>query len=178
MPTSSSGVGLSGSQHLDSDFLLYTDAFTHGWGCSFLHHTASDLWSEEESVFHFYFMELWVVWLAVLHFQHLLQGKTVGEFAETTTALAYPPHQGCTHFSALNNEAQWTLCLAGSKSISLQLQSISRFLNVVADSISQRYQVLSTKWTLYHEICQALQQLWGMPLMDLFAPARTAGFLH
>ena len=40
------------------DFLLYTyNASTRDWGCSLLHHTASDLWFQEESALHFYLCE-------------------------------------------------------------------------------------------------------------------------
>ena len=60
---------------MSSDFLLYTDASTHDWGCSLLHHTVSDLWSKEESALHFYLLELWAVWLAFLHFQHFFRAR-------------------------------------------------------------------------------------------------------
>ena len=110
--------------------------------------------------------------LALLHFQHLLQGKTVGVCADSTTALAYLSHQGGTHSSALNDEAQRTLRWEESKSISLRTQFISGSRNVVADSLSRRSQVLSTEWTLHHEVCLALWRLWGIPLVDLFATSQ------
>ena len=56
------------------DFLLYTDTSTRVWGCS-LHHTMSDLWSEEESAFHFYLLELWAVQLTLLQFQHFSMAR-------------------------------------------------------------------------------------------------------
>ena len=91
------------------DFLLYTGASTRGWGCSLLHLTASGLWSEEESALYIYLLKLRAVWVALLHFQHLPQGKTVGVFAENTTALAYLSHQGGTHSLALNDETRCIL---------------------------------------------------------------------
>ena len=48
---------------------------------------------------------------------------------------------------------------------------------MVADFISWSSQVLSTEWTLHHEVCQVLWRLWGMLLVDLFVLARTAGFM-
>ena len=155
-------------QDVSLDFLLYMDASIHSWGCSLLHYTVGGLWSKEESALHIYLLELQSVWLALLHFQHL-QGKIVGVFADNTTALAYLSYHGSTHSSALNDEAQWTLCWVESKSICLWPQFISGSYNVVADFISRRSQVLSTEWTLHLEFCRALWWLWGMPLMDLFA---------
>ena len=64
------------------DFLLYTDASTHGWGCSLLHHAAGGLWSEIESTLRINLLELWAVWPTLLQVQHLLQGKTVGFFTD------------------------------------------------------------------------------------------------
>ena len=93
---------------------------------------------------------------------------TVGVCADNTTALAYLSHQGGTHSSALNDEAQRTLRWEESKSISLRTQFISGSRNVVADSLSRRSQVLSTEWTLHHEVCRALWRLWGMSLVVLF----------
>ena len=89
---------------MSQDFLLYTDASTHGWGCFLLHHTVGDLWSKENSTLHINLLELRAVRLALLQFQHLT-GKTVVVFADIT-ALAYLLQQGGTHSSALNNEVQ------------------------------------------------------------------------
>ena len=105
------------------DFLLYTDASTHGWGCSLLHHIADGLWSQEKSALRINLVELRAVRLALLQFQHLLQSKIVRVLADNTTALAYLSHHGGTHSSALNNEAQWTLRWTESRSISLLPQS-------------------------------------------------------
>ena len=74
------------------DFLLYTDASTHGWGCSLLHHIADGLWSQEKSALRINLVELRAVRLALLQFQYLLRGKTVGMFADSTSALAYLLH--------------------------------------------------------------------------------------
>ena len=138
------------------DFLLYIDASTHGCGCSLLHHTVGGLWSKEESILHIILLELQAVRLALLQFQHLLQGKTVGVFANNTTDLAYHFHQEGTHSLVLINEGQWTLHWTESKLISSRPQFISGSRNVMADSISWRFQVLSTEWTLHHEVYRAL----------------------
>lgn len=154
------------------DFLLYTDASTEGWGCSLLHHTTGGLWSKRDSSCHINFLELKAVRLALLHFQHLLHGRTVGLFSDNTTALAYLAHQGGTHSSTLNLEAQRILRWAESKSISIRTQFIRGSHNVVADSLSRRHQVIPTEWTLHQEVCQDLWKLWGRPLIDLFATSQ------
>ena len=79
------------------DFLLYMDASTCSWGCSLFHHTVCGLWSKEESALHINLLELQAVWLALLHFQHILQGKMVGVFAYSITALACLSYLGGTH---------------------------------------------------------------------------------
>ena len=106
-----------------------------------------------KSALHINLLVLGAVWQALLHFQQLLQGKTVGVFADNTTALAYLSHQGGTRSSILNNEVQRTLRWAVSRSITIGIQFISGTRNVVEDSLIRRHQVLSTEWTLHHEVC-------------------------
>lgn len=130
------------------------------------------LWSPEESALHINLLELRAVRLALCHFQHLLQGRTVGVMADSTTDLAYLWHQGGTHSSGLNVEAQRTLHWVQERSISLRTQFISESRNIVANSFSRKSQVLSTEWTLHQEVCRALWRLWNMVLVSLFATSQ------
>ena len=50
------------------DFLLYTEVYTRGWGCSLLHHTAGGLWSNEEPTLRINLLELRAVRLTLVHF--------------------------------------------------------------------------------------------------------------
>ena len=141
-------------------------------GVALLPHPAGGLWSEAELALHITLLELRAVRLALLHFRRLWQGKSVGVFVVNTTALAYLSHQGGTHSSVLNAEAQRTLRWAEAHSITIRTQFVRGTRNVVADSLSWGSQVISTEWTLHHEVCRALWRLWGRPLVDLFATSQ------
>ncbi|MPC56255.1 hypothetical protein E2C01_050208 [Portunus trituberculatus] len=72
------------------------------------------------------------------------------------------------HLSTLNNEAQQKLHWADDRAIVFRPQFISGSRNVMANSLSQELQVISTEWSLYQDVCRALWQLWGMSFVDLF----------
>ena len=42
-------------------------------------------------------------------------------------------------------------------------------MNVIADSLSRKSQILSTEWVLHRQVCADLWKRWGRPLVDLFA---------
>ena len=152
-----------------SDFLLFTDASAHGWGCSLLHFSTGGGWSQEEAALHINVLELRAVGNALRFFLPLLRGHTVGIYADNTTALAYLAHQGGTRSATLNEEAQRILRWAEAHQVTIQTQFLSGLQNVVADAMSRPGQVLPTEWTLHQEICGRLWRLWGQPSVDLFA---------
>ena len=42
-------------------------------------------------------------------------------------------------------------------------------MNVIADSLIRKSQILSTEWVLHRQVCADLWKRWGRPLVDLFA---------
>ena len=93
---------------------------------------------------------------------------SVSLFADNTTALAYLRNQGGTHSSLLNSVAQAILHLCESHRVCLVPQFIPGRLNIMADSLSRRSQVLGSEWTLCFPAFRDLLLLW-FATIDLFA---------
>ena len=162
-------VGLSLSDPVPRLF-LYTDASDSGWGASLGDDQLSGSWPPEFKVFSINHRELLAVWHAVRGFLPLLQGQRVALFADNTTALAYLRKQGGTRSATLNEVAQSILRLCECHRIRLLPQFIPGKLNVLADSLSRRSQVLGAEWTLCSQEFALVLRRWPATV-DLFATA-------
>ena len=93
-------------------------------------------------------------------------------YSENSTAQAYLWKQGGTHSSSLNDVAQVLLRLCEAQSVRLLPQLIPGHLNVLADSLSRRSQVLGSEWTLCPQAFAELLRRWPA-MIDLFGTAMT-----
>ena len=151
------------------DLLLYTDASTVGWGASLLQESVSGLWDIQERSLHINVLELRAIRLGLHHFTGVVKDSVVAVFSDNTTALAYLSREGGTHSTLLNLEARQILDWAECHSVTILTQFVRGSVNVVADCLSRRHQVLSTEWTLHMDVCHQLWRVWGYPTVDLFA---------
>ena len=70
--------------------------------------------------------------------------------------------------STLSSVAQAILRLCEDSGVHLLPQFVPGRLNVLADSLSRRGQVLGSEWTLHQEVCRDLFRLWPV-MVTLFA---------
>ena len=128
----------------------------------------SGSWSLTCSQFSINHWELLAVLYGVQGFLPLLRNRSISLFADNTTALAYLRNQGGTHSSLLNSVAQAILHLCEAHRVGLVPQFIPGHLNVLADTLSRRSQVLGSEWTLCFPAFRDLLLLWPATI-DLFA---------
>ncbi|MPC55645.1 hypothetical protein E2C01_049588 [Portunus trituberculatus] len=141
-------------QDLVLDFLLYTDASTQGWGWSLLHYIAGGLCSEDEAALNINILELLIIRLGLLHFQHILQGMMMGVFVDNITVLAYVSPWGHSFFDT-QRQGTANIVLSGGQSYCSKARSRRSFLR-----------------------SGPLWRLWGMPLVDLFSTSQNFRLLH
>ena len=132
----------------------------------------SGLWSPLYSRFSINQRELLAILFAIRGFLPHLRGQTVAVYSDNSTALAYLRKQGGTHSSSLNEVVQVLLRLCEAQSVRLLPQFIPDHLNVLADSLSRRSQVLGSEWTLCPQAFAELLRRWPATI-DLFATAMT-----
>ena len=155
------------------DLALYTDASDLGWGAFLQDDHLSGLWSRSCLTFSINYRELLAVFYGVQGFLPVLRVRSVSLFADNTTALSYLQKQWGTHSATLNSVAQSILRLCELHQIRLVPQFIPDKLNVLADSLSRRSQVLSSEWTLCHQAFRELLRRWPATI-DLFATSMNA----
>ena len=150
------------------DLFLFSDASDQGWGAALGDLHLSGLWSPLCLRFSINQRELLAILYAVQGFLHRLWGRLVAVYSDNSTALAYHRKQGGTRLSSLNAVVQELLRLCESQSVRLIPQSIPGHLNVLADSLSCRSQVLGSEWTLCPQAVSELLRRCPATI-DLFA---------
>ena len=159
-------VGLPLGEDLP-DLFLYSDASDQSWGAALGNLHLSGVWSPLCSSFSINHRELLAILYAVQGFLPYLRGRVVALYSDNSTALAYLRKQGGT-CSSLNTVAQELLRLCESQSVRLLPQFIPGYLNVLADSLSCRSQVLGLEWTLCPQAVEELLRRWPATI-NLFA---------
>ena len=152
---------------------LYTDTLDLGWGPFLADDHLSGVWSPEFSCYSINHRELLAVLYGVQGFLPLLRSQSVSLFVDNTTALSYLKNQGGTCSSMLNSVAQAILRFCEVHHICLVPQFVPGHLNVLADSLSHRSQVLGSEWTLCHQAFRELLHLWPATV-DLFATVNSS----
>ena len=142
------------------ELMLFTDVSDSVWGASLGSDHLSGWWSRDVSLFSINHRELLAVFLAIRDFLYLLWGWTVFLFTDNTSALSYLLKEGGPRSSTLNSVAQAILRLCEDSGVRLLPQFVPGRLNVLADSLSRRGQVLGSEWTLHQEVCRDLFRLW------------------
>ena len=150
------------------DVHLYTDASDQGWGATLEEAHASGLWSLAEAAESINFRELLAVHRALVFFKDHLRSLQVALFCDNSTAISYLKKAGGTRSSSLNQIAQEILRLCEELSIHLMPQFVAGSLNVLADALSRKDQVLGAEWTLCPQVFKEVQRRWPV-LIDLFA---------
>ncbi len=150
---------------------LCSDASLQGWGAHLYpdFDTASGLWSPEESALHINVLELLAVHRADSHWVRLLRNKTVSVSTDNSTVVTYIKHQGGMHSLTLNLQVRELLLFAQANNILLQARHIPGKLNVLADSLSRKNQILPTEWSLHPTVFSKICSVFGVPQYDLFA---------
>eukprot|EP00745_Piridium_sociabile_P036946 TRINITY_DN667_c0_g1_i10.p2 TRINITY_DN667_c0_g1~~TRINITY_DN667_c0_g1_i10.p2 ORF type:complete len:623 (+),score=74.76 TRINITY_DN667_c0_g1_i10:1852-3720(+) len=146
-----------------------TDASLSGWGAHCIHGEVSGTWSTQETSCHINWLELQAIFLALQHFQDHIKGKWVVLCADNSTCLAYIRHQGGTTSISLSMLAEEILLWSHARDMILDVEFIPGKLNVLADQLSRKDQILPTEWTIATASLQPVWKIWGKPHIDLFA---------
>jgi hypothetical protein len=131
--------------------------------------TASGIWTEHLSTLHINVLELKAIWLGLQAFSHRLDNSAVALMSDNTSAVAYLRNQGGTRSHQMCDLAVDICLWAEDRGITLIPRHIPGHLNVLADHLSRRDQILKTEWSLNQTIANRIFHLWGSPHVDLFA---------
>ena len=171
-----SSVVVRSSQHHEGSLFatgsytvtIATDASKHGYGGHVGKDFIQGTWSKSQSELHINLLELEAVFLTVKHFLPVLKNKNVLIRSDSTTVCQYVNRQGGTKSPPLCYRT-WDLWnFALENNMHLKAAHILGARNILADQLS-RVRVRPTEWQMHKVVVQTLFQIWGTPLIDLFA---------
>lgn len=151
-----------------SEVIITTDASKKMYGGHLGNQYFQGTWSLDQINWHINSLEMEAVFLTVSHFLSQIQGKSVLIKTDNTTVVQYINKQGGTKSSKLCIQTWKLWTLAIQNNISLRAVHIVGTQNILADQLS-RHKIRATEWSLNPFVVQKIFQLWGTPLIDLFA---------
>ena len=155
-------------QQAHTQITIATDASKLGYGGHVGKDFIQGTWSKSQSELHINLLELEAVFLTVKHFLPVLKNKNVLIRSDSTTVCQYVNRQGGTKSPPLCYRT-WDLWnFALENNMHLKAAHILGARNILADQLS-RVRVRSTEWQMHKVVVQTLFQIWGTPLIDLFA---------
>ncbi|MPC24914.1 hypothetical protein E2C01_018008 [Portunus trituberculatus] len=104
-------------------------------------------------------------------FQQALSGSVVSVMSDNSTVVVYLRKSGGTRSEPLSALARMVLRWCESCSLSLCPVFVPGCRNVIVDVLNQ--ECVGSEWTLHPKIYRKVFQVWGSPLVDLFATALT-----
>ncbi|XP_060587193.1 uncharacterized protein LOC132742746 [Ruditapes philippinarum] len=151
-----------------SEVIITTDASKKMYGGHLGNQYFQGTWPLDQINWHINSLEMEAVFLTVNHFLSQIQGKSVLIKTDNTTVAQYINKQGGTKSSKLCIQTRKLWTLAIQNNISLRANHIVGTQNILADQLS-RHKIRTTEWSLSPFVVQNFFQLWGTPLIDLFA---------
>ena len=140
-----------------------------GLGCS---HGQKDHLSEVvrgHEELHINVLELNAIWLGLQAFEDTLHDSNVAILCDNVSDIAYLRNQGGTRSQQMCRMAIDTCEWAEERAITLIPRHLPGHLNVLADHLSRRDQILKTEWSLNPAVVRRVFRVWGSPHMGLFA---------
>ncbi|XP_070591658.1 uncharacterized protein [Erythrolamprus reginae] len=117
------------------------------------------------------FLELRAVFLALLAFAPIVEGKHILILTDNVATRAHLNHQGGTRSQRLMEETMRLFNWAETHLASLTAEHIAGISNSTADWLS-RATLDPSEWRLHPDLFYQLTQRFGVPLVDLFASSQ------
>ena len=146
---------------IDVECYLYTDSSTQGWGAKLQDLTASGIWSQDQAQLHINVLELQAIWLGLRAFSQRVENTRVALMSDNTSAVAYLRNQGGTKSLAMNDLATDICLWAEKRGMTLVPRYLPGHLNVLADHLSRRGQILKTEWSLNQTVADRIFRAWA-----------------
>ncbi|XP_066941107.1 uncharacterized protein [Macrobrachium rosenbergii] len=149
--------------------LLFSDASAEGWAAHLKELLTSGVWHQDDKHLHINILELKAAFLALQEFWDRVMGHSVVLMNDNTMIVAYVNKQGGSSIPPAPPVDDAGAQVGLAHSVELSARYIPGKRNVMADKLSLQNQVIGTEWPLHSEVTERLFDLWGRPVIDLFA---------
>jgi len=149
-------------------YKVFTDASTSGWGGQLGEQLFQGQWSLQEKQLHINVLEMRAIFNTLSQCALPPQAKILVA-TDNKTVLAYVNKEGGTRSWFLMKESCVLFRLIMDNQWVVRARYIPGTLNVIADQLSRKGQILPTEWSLHKDVVQWLFLRWGTPIVDLFA---------
>ena len=151
--------------------LVFTDASTTGWGAHCEGEDIQGEWDENQVSKHINVLELRTILIAIKLFAQLLRNKVVLILCDNSAAVSHLEKGGGVRSWPLYSLA-WLIFAKTSKlGITLNVRHIAGSLNVIADRLSRKGQIMQTEWSLHPQVFECICRQLFKPMVDAFATA-------
>ena len=157
-----------------AEILIFTDASTTGWGAHCQGQEIQGDWEVHLLHLHINVLELRTILIALRQFSHLIKGKNVLILCDNSAAVSHIQKGGGLKSWQLYS-LSWLIFSKVSKlGIHLQVRHIPGSLNVIADRLSRKGQIMQTEWSLHPQVFKDICKYLYTPMIDAFATAYNA----
>jgi len=157
----------------ESQITMFTDASKGGWGAHVDNKKMCGSWSVSETLLHINILEMRAVILAL---KELNPPRNTNILVKTdnSTLVAFINNQGGTRSNQLLLETLDLYQILQDKNWVLRAVYLPGVKNVLADSLSRKFQAIPSEWSLHPQVVQDIFAEMGRPMIDLFATAQNA----
>lgn len=131
--------------------IIHTDSSRSGWGAKLGTEKIGGHWLEREQEYHINALEMLAVLFALQAFQHLIKGKYIKVFTDSTTTVSYVNNFGGVKSYDCNQISQkiWQFCI--DNNMWIMCAHIPGTDNVDADQASREFKD-NIEWSLDSDI--------------------------
>ena len=155
--------------HPPPHLTIYTDSSDRGWGGHMEDHKISGTWNRQVQKEHINVKEMRAVWKSLQHFKPQIINKSILIATDNTSVVSYLNRLGGTKSQSLLNLTVEILLWCQTNNILIRARHIPGRFNVISDQLSRLNQVISTEWSIHHNVIDRISQIWEKPMIDMFA---------
>ena len=154
-----------------AEVLIFTDASTTGWGAHCQGEDIQGSWEVHQRSLHINVLELRTILIALRLFPHLIKGKRVLILCDNSAAVSHLQKCGGVRSWPLYSLSWLIFSKVTKLDIHLQVRHIPGSLNVIADRLSRKGQLMPSEWSLHPQIFSQICKALYTPMVDAFATA-------
>ena len=157
-----------------AEVLIFTDASTTGWGAHCQGQDIQGDWLPHQVSIHINVLELRTILIAIKLFTDIIKNKHILILCDNSAAVSHLQKAGGVKSWPLYSLSWLIFSNASKLGIILQVRHIPGSLNVIANRLARKGQVMQTEWSLHPQVFKDICRAFYTPMIDAFATSVNA----